>query len=83
MNTCHRYIWYEKQCKVSFVIQYHWNVFSQFTMNIYQYKFYFIRFIILTNNDTQAKKKQVIGYVIVPIIADATSGREKLWKNFI
>ena len=26
MNTCHRYIWYKKQYKVSFVIQYDRNV---------------------------------------------------------
>ena len=26
MNTCHRYIWYEKQGKVLFVIQYQCNV---------------------------------------------------------
>ena len=40
---------YEKQGKVFFVIQYQCN---KFTMNIYQYKFYFITFIILTDNDT-------------------------------
>ena len=31
--------------------------FSQFTTNIYQYKFYFIRFIILSDHDTNGNNK--------------------------
>ena len=48
--------------------------FSEFTMNIYQYKFYIIRFIILTMTVRETKSQMACNSAI---IADATSGREQ------
>ena len=55
--------------------------FHEFTTNMYQYKFYFIRHIILNlcerhrqykNSDVKAARE-----------TDTTSGKKKLYKNFI
>ena len=54
-------------------IQLKW--FSELTMNIYQFKFYFIRFIILTNNHTETTSDMICKSAM---IGDATPGREKL-----
>ena len=81
MNTCHRYIWYKKQCKVYFVKQYHWNV----SVNSY--------WIYINTNSTllgslssptvtlRETKSEII--CKSAIIADATLGRQQLWKIII
>ena len=77
MNTCHTYIWYKKQCKVYFVIQYHWNVNS--------------RWIYIKTNSTllgplsspTVTLREMTSEMIhkSSIIADATPGRQWLWKK--
>ena len=80
MNTCDRYIWYEKQGKVFFVIQYQYNV----TVNSPWMPINTISTLLgsssspspltETTNDMTCKSGMT---------GDATSGRENLGKNFI
>ena len=79
MNTCHRYIWYKKQCKVYSVIQYHWNV----SVNS--------QWIYINTNSTllgslsspTVTLREMTSEMICKsaIIADATPGRQQLWKK--
>ena len=55
--------------------------YGEFTMDSYQYKFYFIRFIILIDKETLTETGDVI--CKSGITPDATSGKENLLKNFI
>ena len=81
MNTCHRYIWYEKQGKVFFVIQYQCNV----SVNS--------PWISINTNSTLLGSSSSLTMTLTEttsdmicksgMTADATSGREKLLKNFI
>ena len=48
--------------------------FSEFTINIYQYKFYIIRFIIITNSYSERNNMICKS----AMIADATPGRQQL-----
>ena len=81
MNTCYRYIWYEKQGKVFFVIEYQYND----SVNS--------PWICINTNSTllgssslpKTTQKAATTDMICksPMTPDATSGREQLWKNFI
>ena len=80
MNTCNKYIWYKKQYKVSFVIQYHWNV----SVNS--------QWISIDTNSTLLGSLSSQTMTVrettsemacnSAIIADATSGREQWWKKY-
>ena len=81
MNTFYRYIWYEKQGKVLFVIQYQCNVSVSSSLAS-----------INTNSTLLASASSPTMKVteVTPdsnpkpeMTADATSGKEKLWKKFI
>ena len=80
MNTCHRYIWYEKQCKVSFVIQYHWNV----SVNSQWISINTNSTLLGSSSSPTMTHRETTSEMICKstITADATSGREQLWKNF-
>ena len=81
MNTCHRYIWYEKQGKVCFVIQYQCNVSvnsPQISINTNSKLLGSLSLLTITLTETTSDMICQSG-----MIADATSGREKLLKNII
>ena len=81
MNTCHGYIWYKQQCKVLFVIQYDRNV----SMNS-KWKSVNTNSILLGSlfSPTSTVREKTSKMTCKSaIIADATSGREQLWKNVI
>ena len=82
MNTCYNYISYEKQGKVLFVIQYQCNVSVNSPWASINTNFYFITCSILTNYDSN-RKKTTDTTLESGITEDATSGRERLFKNFI
>ena len=81
MNTCHRYIWYKKQCKVSFVIQYHRNV----SMNSQWISINTNSILLGSLSSPTSTVRETTSELTCnsAIIADATSGREQLWKNVI
>ena len=80
MNTCYRYIWYEKQSKIYFVIQYQCNVWVNSPQIYINTKSTLLgsscsptMTLTETTSDTICKSGMT---------ADATSGREKLfWKT--
>ena len=80
MNTCYRYIWYEKQGKVFCVIEYQYNVSVK------------LPWICINTNspllgsssspttiEKAATNDMISKSTMTP---DVTSGREQLWKNF-
>ena len=75
MNTFYRYIWYEKQGKVYFVIQYQCNV-SVNSPQIYINTKSCSPTMTLVESTSDIICKS-------GMTADATSGREILLKNFI
>ena len=81
MRKCHRYIWYKKQCKVYFVIQYHWNVWvnSQW-MCINTNSTLLGSLSSPTVTVTETTSEMICKSAI---IADATPGRQQLWKDII
>ena len=81
MNTCHRYIWYEKQCKVSFVIQYQYNV----SVNLPQISINTNSTLLGSSSSVTMTPTETTSDIILKsgMTADTTSGREKLLKNFI
>ena len=81
MNTCYRYIWYEKQGKVFFVIQYQNNV----SVNS-PWIFIDTNSTLLgsSSSPTTSQKETTSDMVCKSVMtADATSGRENLWKNLV
>ena len=82
MNTCNRYIWYKKQCKVSFVKQYHWNV-SVNSQWISIDANYTLLLGSLSSQTMTVRETTSEMACNSAIIADATSVREQLWKNVI
>ena len=81
MNTCHRYIWYEKQSKVLFVIQCQCNASVSSPLASINTNFYFITCSILTDYDTNRKTTDMT--LESGIKEDATSSRERLLKKVI
>ena len=81
MNTCHRYIWYEKQCKVSCVIQYQYNV----SVNLPQISINTNSTLLGSSSSVTMTPMETTSDIISKstMTADTTSGREKLLKNFI
>ena len=81
MNTCHRYIWYEKQCKVSFIMQYHWNV----SVNAQWISINTYSTLLGSSSSPTMTQRETTSEILCKstTIGDATSGREELWKNFI
>ena len=81
MNTFHRHIWYEKQCKVLFLIQYLYNVsvsspLASINTNSTLLASASSPTMKVTEATTDSNSKPGMK-------ADATSGKQKLWKNFI
>ena len=80
MNTCYRYIWYEKQGKLFFVIQYQYNVVVNSPWMSINTNSTLLGSspspspLTETTNDMTCKSGMT---------GDATSGRENLLKNFI
>ena len=80
MNTCYRHIWYEKQGKVCFVIQYQYNVAVNSPWMLINTNSTLLGSspspspLTETTNDMTCKSGMT---------GDATSGRENLFKNFI
>ena len=78
MNTCYRYIWYEKQYIVSFIIQYHWNV----SVNS-QWISINTNSALLDSSSWPTMTHRETSEMICKsaIIADATSGRKTVMKK--
>ena len=79
MNTCYRYIWYEKQGKVFFVIQYQYNVAVNapwISINTNS--------TLLGSSPSPTTLTETTNDMICKsgVTTDATSGRENLFKNF-
>ena len=81
MNTFHRYIWYEKQCKVLFVIQYQCNVSVSSPVASVNTNSTSLASASSPNMKVTAMTTDII--LESGMEADATSGKENLWKNFI
>ena len=81
MNTCYRYIWYEKQGKVFFVIEYLYNV----SVNSPWIYINTNSTLLASSSSSKNTKKAATADMICnsAITPDATSGKEQLWKNFI
>ena len=80
MNTCYRYIWYEKQSKIYFLIEYQCNVWvntPQIYINTKSTLLGSSCSATVTLTETTSDTIYQSG-----MTADATSGREKLFKNF-
>ena len=81
MNTYHRYIWYEKQGKVFFVIQYQCNV----SVNSPWISINTNSTLLGSSSSPTMTPTETTSDMICKsgMTADATSGREMLLKNFI
>ena len=81
MNTCHGYIWYEKQCKVSFVIHYQYNV----SVNLPQISINTNSTLLGSSSSLTVTTTETTSDIICKsgMTADATSCWEKVLKNFI
>ena len=80
MNTCYRYIWYEKQGKVFFVIEYQYNV----SVNSPWICINTNSTLLGSSSSPTTTQKAATNDMISKstMTPDATSGREQLWKNF-
>ena len=81
MNTCHRYIGYEKQGKVFFVIQYQYND----SVNSPLTSINTNSTVLASSSTLTMTQTEMTSDIILKsgMKADGTSGREKLLKNFI
>ena len=79
MNTCYRYIWYEKQGKVFFAIEYQYNVSVNSPWICIN-----TNSIILGSSSSPTTTQTATNDMISKstMTPDATSGREPLWRNF-
>ena len=81
MNTCHRYIWYEKQGKVLFVIQYQCNVSVSLPLASIDTNSTILPSASLP---TMTMKEMTTEMILnTGMEADATSGKENVWKKFV
>ena len=80
-NTCHRYVWYEKQDKVLFVIQYQCNVSVSSALTSIKTN---STLLASASSPMMTLKETATDMMLKSgMKADATSGREKLLKNII
>ena len=80
MNTCYRYIWYKKQGKVFFFIEYQYNV----SVNSPWICINTNSTLLGSSSSRTTSQKAAATDMICnsSIRPDATSGIELLWKNF-
>ena len=80
MHICYRYIWYEKQGKVFFVIEYQYNV----SVNSPWICINTNSILLGSSSSPTTTQKAATNDMISKstVTPDATSGIEQLWKNF-